>query len=536
MKKKLLLKCMLVWVYIFQITALIGQNTQFLSVQVDTAGTLNTLIAPDKKYTITNLTLSGYLNDTDVLYIREMCGGGIDTIVNNSGKLKNLNLADARIVPSDEIYYQWYNRIYKTDGNIISACMFSNITQLDSIVLPRNTMIIDKGAFSGCTGLTYIDWGSNLFRIEDEAFNHCLKLTTINLSEGLVFLGDGAFNQCTSLTSLIIPNSIQSMGGSTFIYCTGLTAITIPENLTDIGDNFVGCSGVREFIVSEKNPKFCAVEGVLFSKDKRTLYYYPNKRADIYSIPEGTKTVDDCAFQFCNNLTSVTIPESVTSINAETFWHCISLSEIKVSERNTEYCSENGVLFAKNKDVLLAFPNANSSTYKIPEGTTSIGEGAFLFCNGINSLTIPFSVTSVGQLAFFLCSGMNEVHCEGTIPPAVDTTFFFSGTDFLNCKLYVPKGRVSAYRNAIGWNVFTNILEELFTSVPNVITDTVDVYSENGTIVVTGLSPGDWIRIYEIFGSLLYQKKASTEELILRMPANRIYIVQAGSKFHKISL
>ncbi len=137
----------------------------------------------------------------------------------------------------------------------------------------------------------------------------------------------------------------------------------------------------------------------------------------IPSIYEGKPVtrIGDWAFYGCTNLTRVTIPDSVTGIGYAAFSKCGSLKSIDVGEGNSEYSSEDGVLFDKNKTVLIHFPAGKGGHYTILDGVTSIGDHAFIKCISLTSVTIPDSVTSIGALAFRDCFGLKSVKIPDSI-------------------------------------------------------------------------------------------------------------------------
>ena len=121
-------------------------------------------------------------------------------------------------------------------------------------------------------------------------------------------------------------------------------------------------------------------------------------------------------FDYIKGITSVKIPNSVTSIAVGAFLDCDSLTRITVDEANTVYSSEDGVLFNKDKTVLMKYPNGKAKThYTIPDSVTSIGSYAFGYCDSLASVTIPDSVTSIGNNAFYSCTGLTSI----TIPDSV---------------------------------------------------------------------------------------------------------------------
>ena len=134
------------------------------------------------------------------------------------------------------------------------------------------------------------------------------------------------------------------------------------------------------------------------------------------TIPEGVTSIGECAFYNCSSLTSVTIPSSVNSINYSAFWGCSSLTDFYVDTNNPYYSSEDGVLFNKDKTVLVQYPIGNTRiTYVIPKGVTSIGDRAFENCKSLESVTIHEGVTSIGRSAFSGCTSLASV----TIPDSV---------------------------------------------------------------------------------------------------------------------
>ncbi len=144
------------------------------------------------------------------------------------------------------------------------------------------------------------------------------------------------------------------------------------------------------------------------------------------TIPDSVTTIADGAFSDCTGLTSVTIPDRVMDINNGAFVGCTGLTSINVNKDNKNFTSDNGVLFNKDKSILEMYPEGKKGAYTISDSVTRIGSCAFRGCNGLTSVTIPDSVTNIDDFAFFRCNGLTSI----TIPDSVTEIGYRA---FLNC-------------------------------------------------------------------------------------------------------
>lgn len=170
------------------------------------------------------------------------------------------------------------------------------------------------------------------------------------------------------------------------------------------------------------------------------------------------------AFNNVQNLTSVSIPKSVTKIeNVGTyfsewnaFYNSLKISSITVDADNPNYTSVDGVLFDKAKTTLINYPTAKADiTYTIPDGVTTICTYAFNSCS-LTDIVLPSSVTTLGYIAFYKCTKLRSITCYAINPPTKTLDWPFANTN--QETLYVPAKAVDIYKNDALWKAFTNIL------------------------------------------------------------------------------
>lgn len=188
-----------------------------------------------------------------------------------------------------------------SDGASYSISGYSNISTSDNVEIPsiyndKPVTTIGHNAFAGCTSLTSITIGNNVTIISYEAFAGCSNLGSITIPDGVTTIGDNAFNDCSSLATITIPDSVTSIGSSAFYN----TAYYNDEQKWENGVLYIGNHLI---------------------KAKTDL-------SDSYTIKGGTLTISDSAFQSCIGVTSITIPDSITSIGYAAFGGCSNLIQL----------------------------------------------------------------------------------------------------------------------------------------------------------------------------------------------------------------
>ena len=249
------------------------------------------------------------------------------------------------------------------------------------------------------------------------------------LLAGVTSIGRDAFYDCRNLVSINITDTITSIDMFAFDFCTSLKKITIPETVTNIGSlAFNRCSALTTAgpIGSGCDYEFgwtLAIPGNAFSGCSGLTSII---------IPESVTTIGSNAFSECSSLTSIEIPESVTTIGSNAFSECSSLTSIEIPSSVTE------IGYASFRDCI------SLSSIKIPNSVISIGSSGFSGCSSLSNVTIPASVVSLGGFPFSECTNLTAIYVDPNNPSYCD----IDGVLFTKNKAVLfqyPAGRETTY-------------------------------------------------------------------------------------------
>ncbi len=264
-------------------------------------------------------------------------------------------------------------------------------------------------------------------------------------------IGVTAFSDCADLTSEEIPNSVTMIDGHAFYGCTGLTSVTIPNSVTSIGGYaFCGCTGLTSIEIS-------SVTTI------GEYAFYSCTGLTSIELPNSVTSIGGYAFYRCIRLTSIEIPSSVTSIGDNAFGSCYSLANVYITDI-AKWCvikfgrSSSNPLY---NDAQLYLNKEKVTDLVIPEGVTLIGDYAFCFYSGLNSVTIGENVEKIGYSAFYNCKNLTEINSLNPIPPVIESSTF-GGVDKNACVLNVPFDSKIEYELELYWKDFLNINEKDF--------------------------------------------------------------------------
>lgn len=220
------------------------------------------------------------------------------------------------------------------------------------------------------------------------------------------------FSQATNLTQIqakafygldiadvVLPESLTTLGSDAFSCNDAVQSVEIPSKVTSYSHSFSRCSSLTEITVDTANRSFASNAGVLMNDDGDTIYQYPAGKTGSYTIPADVDTIASYAFSG-SQITRMEITSSVSTIGAGAFSYCDSLSQFTVSSDNRSFAVSSGVLLSANSTQLVAYPAGKAGTeYSIPSRVTAVIGSAFAG-SSLQTVTFPSSVDSVGDYAF----------------------------------------------------------------------------------------------------------------------------------------
>lgn len=295
-----------------------------------------------------------------------------------------------------------------------------------------NVTSIGESAFLLCDRLTRIIIPDSVTNIGDFAFDGCFGLTNTVIGTSVTNIGHYAFRQCLYLTSVAIPDSVISIGDRAFSYCSGLTSITIPDNVTNIGYSvFAFCSKLSSIDVGLNNAYYSVLDGVLFNKTRTSIISCPAGKLGEYIIPNGVTNIYAGAFE-SSALTSIILPDSLSSIGYRAFAFCSGLSSLSLPDSALSIGDE-------------AFIASGLISITLPNGVASVGVRTFASCSGLTSITLPNSVTTIGDDAFKASGLLSIILPNGVTRLGSDAFTFCSGLTSI---------KIPASVNRIGFRTF----------------------------------------------------------------------------------
>lgn len=416
---------------------------------------IDSVVIPDSVTKIGNAAFNytAYYNnkanwDNGVLYSGKYVLDAKRSEVNGTCIIK-----DGTVCIADAAFYNCSNMtgiIMPDTITKIAYSAFENCSGLTEVEIPKGITHIDGAAFAGCGNLTKVTLSDSVTNIGNDAFYDCISLADIKFSDNLKYIGKRAFRGCRALSEITLPDDLSYIESNAFIYTayyendtnwqndmlyignhlidvstemkgcleipygtkcianaafmgvSDIKTIKVPASVIGIGDSSFCYSGVENIIVDDNNLIYTSVNGNLFNKDKTVLIQYAEGKKDTeYTIPDEVVRITQNAFDGYND----------------------TLKSIYVSENNTEYSSQDGVLFDKDKTHLIKYPaNKKEIKYIVPSSVTSIYNDAFCYNKNLTSLVLP---ENLEELNIFIdeCYSLRAVFVPSNIESITDGVF-----------------------------------------------------------------------------------------------------------------
>ena len=373
---------------------------------------------------------------------------------------------------------------------------FTNCSGLTSVTLPKKLETLAKGAFYSCSSLTSISLPHNFAHIGEGAFEGCSSLKTVEFGDSITAIGNDAFKNCYKLQSITIPDTVNYVGHRAFYGCSGLTNVVFSTSVVFIGEGVVSqCSSLKTVTFLGDAPHFD--EKAFFEKTIKVLYladnttwteevcqnysgtviwlavpdlsyvnggscgenvrwwlkddgtmiiygsgdmatyigWYEDKAVKKLVVEQGVTSISEQAFRY-GKITSVVLPESVTTIGNQAFMDCKSLetvtmssSVVKVGKQafdNTPWAANLPAGPTYLGKVLYIYKEDGATQYTVRDGTYSISDSAFKGNTTLKSVVLPQDLQYIHDQAFYGCTALESI----VIPDSVQ---YINGHTFYCC-------------------------------------------------------------------------------------------------------
>ncbi|MBR6613530.1 MAG: leucine-rich repeat domain-containing protein, partial [Clostridia bacterium] len=282
---------------------------------------------------------------------------------------------------------------------------FNQCQKLKSVTFADNVVAINKWAFANCSALVSIDLekSTRLTTIKSQLVANCNVLEIIKLPSSITTIEEGAIASSNSLTNFEIGH-LSNLATIEYnaISCK-VTRLDISSSVQNIeAGAFIYCNNLESINVDASNPNYCSVDGVLFTKDMKTLICYPAGKRDIeYNVPSEVNIIPYESFYRVNKLEKLILPSSITTIENRAFQYSTALKEVSL-ENCTNLVSIGNYIFSDCTSLINA---------KLPSNLTTIPLGTFNNCTALETVAIPKNVKTIGETAFYNCSAITEINC-----------------------------------------------------------------------------------------------------------------------------
>ena len=306
--------------------------------------------------------------------------------------------------------------------------------------------------------------GFPVTEIAANAFFGMSEITSVTIPSSLTTIGMMAFSKCEKITAITIPDSVISLGASVFAGCYALETVTIGSGLESFGNFWAfNCYALKKINISEANPNYASIDGVVYNKNITKLVTYPTAKTGDFVFPATVAEMESSAMAGAP-ITSVTLPAAMTVIPSSAFSSCTSLTKIT-----------------------------------FPSTVTEIGSNAFDGCSALETVMFPESLTTLGFGAFRGCKKLKSAYFLGDKPTSNGYYIFNSVAEGFT--IYYPSDRKSSWSPAGEDNWYGYPIAEFGASDVSSLTPTFgSPYTVDGDVlkgIATDTAVSDVISYFE---------------------------------------
>ena len=345
--------------------------------------------------------------------------------------------------------YNWKYRIVNGGAELYSE------TWYDSDVVPKPSgKVVVPDRLGGCP----------VTAIGRCALSDCPDLTEIVLPATVKIIGFFAFCHCDQLTSVSLPDGLQSIGEGAFADCASLTGFCVPKGCFCISDEcgscsaaFSGCSSIQAYEVASGNEWFAVRDGILYDHDFSTLIVCPVSKSRV-DVPNSVTRIYGTAFEGCESLTELTLPDGLTEIGRYAFEnsgirHLTVPGSVKTL-RDTALCGNFRTITlsegVENLFGMTFYSDGELAEVRLPQSLRQIDGEAFFHCTSLKSIIIPVGVTNLQGSVFAGCTSLESVFFEGN-SPSNDGSLYGDASSWEGCAS--PDVVTYVRRGSTGWGV-----------------------------------------------------------------------------------
>lgn len=311
--------------------------------------------------------------------------------------------------------------VYTADKTVLVVCPAG---KAGKVTVEQTVTLVDERAFyyTTLTELEFASYGAQ----------GCADMV----------IGVEAFSRAKNIAEIVLPDNVVEIKEGAFSQCASLKTITLPSKLKEFNSNIFTGTNIQHINVSTSNPDYSSIDGIVFSKDMKTLIMYPaTLEAESYTVPAGVTAIGDEAFRNNKYIKTVVLPTGLKKIGSAAFNGCSNLADVvfpntleSIGSSAFGSCSNLGVLtFEKNGTASLvieeyAFQSSGVTKVELPATLTALGLSAFSGCKLLENLTFAegSKLDSMGDSVFSGCISLQKV----SLPQGVTK---IGGMVFQNC-------------------------------------------------------------------------------------------------------